>query len=373
MKNYLFITILFFTLVNTSFATTGNKRIIVIDAGSSHSTLYLYEYKPDNPLPSSIKTIYQKTVNPGISAISTDPATLDSYFSGLFGEANATYPNHIPTYFYATAGMRLLSPEKQQQYYNELNTWVKNHSQFRLIDHRTLDGQWEGIYGWVALNYLLHNFTHDQSTAGILDMGGSSTQITYQMPDNLAADSVDLAIGERHYTLHAKSYLGLGQDLARSQFVDDVNCSPIDYPLPNGEKGQGNFSQCQLEVNSLINDIHHVHQQAAAIPAQMPFYLVSGYYYEAAAKPIDLLTDFNSQALINKGTAFCSQPWDVSKQEYPKEKYLYSNCFNAAYQASLLHDGYGFDVSKQLLPTNQIDNNDLGWAMGVALMNAAQK
>ena len=102
----------------------------------------------------------------------------------------------------------------------------------------------------------------------------------------------------------------------------------------------------------------------------MPFHLISAFYYEAAAKTINLLTNYTLDALMKKGAGFCAQPWDQLKLDYPAEKYLYLYCFNAAYQSALLYQVYGFDRFKTFIVTQQIDNNEVDWTLGVALMHS---
>ena len=52
---------------------------------------------------------------------------------------------------------------------------------------QVIDGRMEGVYGWIAVNYMLGRFDHNfvehqrQPTVGALDMGGASTQITYEV------------------------------------------------------------------------------------------------------------------------------------------------------------------------------------------------
>lgn len=373
MKKLIIITVLFFALVNYCFANPTTKKVIVVDAGSSHTTVYVYTYQPHQPLPISLQTTYKKTVTPGISSLPIGPL-LENYLSQLLKEANSKFPDNVPLYFYATGGMRLLPSNTQEQYFNATNNWIKKNSKFHVLASQTLLGEMEGVYNWVTLNYLLNNFDQNRETAGMLDLGGASTQIAYAIQDkNLASlkDTVNLTIGNQHYQVYAKSYLGLGQDQSHNQFSDNASCSPVEFPISSEEKGTGNFSQCQLDVTTLINGVHHVREQTpTSIPQQMPFYLVSAFYYEAAAEPIHLLSNYTIAALKDKGLAFCHRTWDDLTHQYPKENFLYMTCFNAAYQTVLLHEGYGFDLEKTFIPTNKIGKNDIDWTLGVALLHA---
>jgi guanosine-diphosphatase len=45
-----------------------------------------------------------------------------------------------------------------------------------------LDGKDEALFAWITVNYLLQRFTvpvKDRATAGIMDLGGGSTQVSF--------------------------------------------------------------------------------------------------------------------------------------------------------------------------------------------------
>ncbi len=67
-----------------------------------------------------------------------------------------------PLFLLATAGMRLLSPEKQVAILSSACAYARQRTPFLLPDcdahFQVIDGTTEGLYGWIAINYLLGSF-----------------------------------------------------------------------------------------------------------------------------------------------------------------------------------------------------------------------
>lgn len=141
----------------------------------------------------------------------------------------------------------------------------------------------EGVYGWIAVNYILGRFDHTfetgplrSTTVGALDMGGASTQITYEVPKSEAvpsALSMDINLGchghagspSHTYHLYVNTWLGYGANEARKRYVEHVLASNaglkslVDPCLPKGMvetqknsagmlvqfTGSGNFTTCR--------------------------------------------------------------------------------------------------------------------------------
>lgn len=136
-----------------------------------------------------------------------------------------------PLFLYATAGMRLLPDKQRKDVLDATCRFFRTNYKFHLPDcseHiQVISGEWEGIYGWVAINQLMGGFESGE-TLGFLDMGGASTQITFEptldirtqhsndmMPVNLRT----LGGKELKFDVYTTTFLGYGMNEARRRYV----------------------------------------------------------------------------------------------------------------------------------------------------------
>ncbi len=161
----------------------------IIDAGSSGSRIYIYKYK----LPFQIDSkgnfirkdatadilhvtiaetdehepIIQKT-SPGISSFSKNPKDVYSSIRPLLEYAAKHIPkpslSSTPIYVMATAGLRLLPENERTEILSNIRHGLRTDSEdgfFSFQDDSQVEiitGEYEGLYAWLALNYLLHRF-----------------------------------------------------------------------------------------------------------------------------------------------------------------------------------------------------------------------
>ncbi|KAJ7428222.1 ectonucleoside triphosphate diphosphohydrolase 8 isoform X2 [Willisornis vidua] len=181
-----------------------NKYGLVFDAGSTHTSLYTYRWRAD------------KENGTGIVS-QVDACTVSEQ------------QRDTPTYLGATAGMRLLREQnstKAEQVLAEVAKAIGEYPvEFR--GARILTGREEGSFGWITVNYLLETLVkfsfaekweHPQDTEvlGALDLGGASTQITFQpgVPVEDRNTSVFFRLYGTNYSLYSHSYLCYGQTQA---------------------------------------------------------------------------------------------------------------------------------------------------------------
>lgn len=95
---------------------------------------------------------------------------------------------------------------------------------------RIITGEEEGLFGWIAVNYLMDGFTSmssQRTTYGFLDMGGASTQIAFEPSPQERAKSPNLIdvrlrlLGgeEIHHEVFVTTWLGYGTNQARERYV----------------------------------------------------------------------------------------------------------------------------------------------------------
>jgi hypothetical protein len=377
MKKTFLFALMFATFISTELMASDaslcrqHHCVGIVDVGSSGSRLHFYVYDMGaDQQPMNVEEKWSKKIKPGFSTLELQQTTIDTYLNDLFSNQSET---DVPVYFYATAGMRLLSEPKQQAYYNAAKTWFSKQSSWRLIDAKTISGQDEGIYGWIAANYRLGTWNKtDVKPVGIMDMGGASVQITFPIDEKNAIDDLyiqQITLFNKPITLFSYSALGLGQTLTSQQFLNHANCFTQDYPLPSGILGQGDAITCQEDVASLVNGVHHVDDSvkpALTINASHEWYVMGGLAYLMQTSTFRLEDDhITGNALLEQANqALCQKNWDVLYAAYPERDTLYAECFNASYYYALMTQGYGLSPET---PIHAMPADGSDWTLGAVL------
>ncbi|KAE9397393.1 hypothetical protein BT96DRAFT_977051 [Gymnopus androsaceus JB14] len=297
---------------------------IVIDAGSSGSRVQIYSWK-DPSFFTDLSTAFSHTlpkvekgtrlgddwstkVEPGISTFARNPEDIGSYLRPLLGHARDKIPPSLhsstPIFLLATAGMRLLPPDQQAVILEETCSFLVHHSDFKIDEPSEvgpcgssvliITGEEEGLFGWIAVNYLMDGFSGQRTTYGFLDMGGASTQIAFEPgkdqeldAKNLIEVRLRLLDGEEiRHKVFVTTWLGYGTNQARERYVGkainefeelrsgeaDVLFDPclpkdlelVETPTYTGYAdehmkkahrliGTGSFEQCMRKTSPLLN------------------------------------------------------------------------------------------------------------------------
>ncbi|XP_059721394.1 ectonucleoside triphosphate diphosphohydrolase 8-like isoform X2 [Haemorhous mexicanus] len=380
----------------------STKYGLVFDAGSTHTSLYTYQWRANKENGTGIVSQVEacSVSGPGISSYADDPAGAGASLKPCLDRAMKIVPaeqqRETPTYLGATAGMRLLREEnssKAEQVLAEVSKAIGEYPvDFR--GARILTGSEEGSFGWITVNYLLEalvkfsfaeKWEHPQDTEvlGALDLGGASTQITFQpgVPVEDRNTSVFFRLYGTNYSLYSHSYLCYGQSQALKMLLAALHqassstqikhpCYPQGYQenitvaelydspcvhAPSSASpgpvlmvtGTGDPAACATAVRRLFNftcgaqgpcGFNGVYQP----PVRGQFFAFAGFYYA-----FNFLNLTRQQSLSEVNTtvlSFCRRNWIELVQSFPGDlKYLHTYCSMAFYILTLLLDGYKFN------------------------------
>lgn len=143
------------------------------------------------------KKKWHRKITPGISTFNNSPQKIGKHhLKHLLSLASEVVPKsqhyRTPIFLHSTAGMRILTPTEQNKVLGAACQYFQSNSDFFLPDCSShvnvIEGDIEGIYGWLAINYLVgtfddpknHEHGKNHTTYGLLDMGGASTQVVFQ-------------------------------------------------------------------------------------------------------------------------------------------------------------------------------------------------
>lgn len=406
-----------------------NKYGLVFDAGSSHTSLFVYQWPADKENNTGmVSQTFSCHVNAsGISSFTKDPPQAGDSLRECLDEAMKVIPaerrREAPTYLGATAGMRLLRLENETaatQILAEVDKTIREYP-INFQGARILTGKEEGAYGWITINYLLDSFTkyslehrdwiHPSSgkTWGALDLGGASTQISFIPADPVVEkeEAAQFRLYGFDYTIYTHSYLCYGQNQALLHALRAIvnsstllqfehPCYPRDYsenitrtsfssspcakqqkPAASGNvvlQGMGDANRCREIFKDIFNFSCNHNTSCGFNGVYQPkvngkFLAFSAYYYT-----FNFLNLTEGQPLAAVEAAvqkFCARTWTELKSSYPDENKtrLKSYCASANYILTLLVEGYGFrnDTWGNIAFRMKAANSDIGWTLGYML------
>ncbi|HBM17095.1 MAG TPA: hypothetical protein DD381_12240 [Lentisphaeria bacterium] len=356
------------------FSLKAAEYMAIVDAGSSGTRVYFYKLTQKNSLPQveEIK-LENNTLEPSVLAYIKWPKELSDYLDSLFkslitvSSERGIKTEDIEVYVLATAGLRIVSPKEREIFYTCLTDYIKN-KKFAFAYAGMITGHMEGIFDWVAVNYLLNTFSEDKKSVGVLDLGGGSTQIAFETQEVSIFES-KIKIGNKTYNLYSRSYLGIGMDYARYQFSNHPECWPKGYPMPSTHiKADPDFSEGVRDFSMLINLFHNLNgYKDLNPPDDMDFIGIRGYYHVANAKALHLNSTFTLKELQQAGTNFSKLSWQELEKNYPDDPYLFAHLIHLQLITALFKYEYDFHSDKEIQTCNKINGTAVSLALGAAI------
>jgi len=281
-----------------------------------------------------------------------------------------------------------------------------------------ISGFEEGLFGWVAVNFLLGTLSGGNatsaeqalsgpSTSGIIDLGGGSVQLAYAVPPDFAPAELfsgNVSFAGQVHRLHVRSHLHFGLDEARASVgrnlvrgVDGEKpvvhpCLPLGHKAPLGSGlqsefvGSGDHESCvnlyaNLFRNTGCEEPPCLRPDASQAPPMPASILGFSYIYDRT-RGVGLLDGdcqlFGNQtasvAQLREATArLCAlSPTEAQRRATgcgDSEKWP-NFCGDAVYITELLERGFGIDPSRPLTMANKVAGVELVWTLGAIIANA---
>ncbi|XP_031635820.1 ectonucleoside triphosphate diphosphohydrolase 5-like isoform X2 [Contarinia nasturtii] len=392
LTNPLFLTMILFlftTLVVGSYMIicSGNptdlKYVVVIDAGSTGSKATTYKFhisRKTEHFTLDDKEIFEK-VTPGLDTFANNPNEEKLQLS-------SDVLSNTPIALAGTGGLRSLKSEQANTLLEEADKTLKK-SGFSVKDDAVtiLSGDDEGIFSWFTTNILLDRLG-TENTVAALDLGGSSTQVTFPLKeksnDHTLADhifTVETSSPEDKMDLFSISYSNLG----RKYFGNAV------FGHGNSDEATDWYSVCihpdskpyKIELDTTSHNVYGIPNNLSTVdiaacmnlveekmstlltPKPTPLknvteiFAFSGFFKVInAAGLID--PEEGGQASLDVILSTAVKECSIANDENP------ILCLNLIYVYVLLHDGYELKPETRVNFHLKLKGHYISWALGFA-------
>lgn len=393
----------------------------IFDAGSSGSRVHVFCFNDRLDLVAignDLELFVQR--KPGLSAFAMDPDAAANSLLDLLEKAEAAVPRDLrsktPVKVGATAGLRQLEGDASDRILQAVRDFLEKKSSFKSkADWVTvLDGNQEGAYQWVTINYLLGNLGKNyESTVGVVDLGGGSVQMAYAISESDAAKAPKFSNGEETYVkemflmgikyyLYVHSYLHYGLLAARAEILKagDESGNPCilagfhgsykyggkDYPSSGSPSGSSLQSCREVAIEALkVNESTCSHMKCTfggiwnggGGDGQKNLFVASFFFDRAVeagfVDPNVAVAKVHPADFHDEAKRACQTSLEDAKAIYKRVEpdnlpYL---CMDLVYQFTLLVDGFGLDPWQEITLVKKIKyQNSLveaAWPLGSAI------
>ncbi|XP_060173725.1 apyrase 2-like [Lycium barbarum] len=397
------------------------KYAVIFDAGSSGSRVHVFCFDENLdlvPIGNELELFVQK--KPGLSAHASDPAAAAESLLSLLKDAENVIPRNLrsntPVRVGATAGLRQLEGDASDRILQAVRDFLKSKSSFKAKADAVvvLDGNQEGAYQWVTINYLLGKLGKKYSdTVGVVDLGGGSVQMAYAISESDAQKAPKVSDGEDTYVqemylkgtkyyLYVHSYLHYGLLAARAEIlkVTDESGNPCilgghhgsykyggaEHPASAMAQGS-NMSGCrEVTLKALkVNEAACTHMKCTfggvwnggGGDGQKNMFVASFFFDRAAEagiiNPSLAVAKVRPADYESAAKRACETNLEAGKSDFPHVDpdnlpYL---CMDLVYQYTLLVDGFGLDPQQEMTLVKKVEyKNSLveaAWPLGSAI------
>ncbi|KAM9117334.1 ectonucleoside triphosphate diphosphohydrolase 2-like [Pangshura tecta] len=402
------------------------KYGIVVDAGPSCTTLFIYQWSASKENNTGVISEHSSCAvqGPGISNYSGSPGEAGNSLKPCLGQAMKEIPeeqhDQTPIYLGATAGTRLLNltgPTVSDTLLAAVTATLKSYP-FDFKGAEILSSQNEGVFGWVAVNYLLENFIKygwigrwsrsRKGTVGVMTIGGASTRITFKMKERSTdpKNEVTLRLFGQEHRVCTHHFLCYGTDQLRNRlllkaiqdhgYVRDVSnpCWPLSYSrmvrfgsvhdgpctgsnsslrTPTCEDvfhvtGSSNSSACRKFMGSLFDD-----SLFCGFSQRSP----NGVFrpnitrFQVISEALDLVKKMTPSTDLGQAVdSFCGLSMEeLSRRFQMRPDSLADHCSISTFIYYLSTRGFLFDLdsSGQITFQKVVGSISAGWALGYML------
>lgn len=388
--------------------TTMTSHTAVIDAGSSGTRLFLYRVEPgsfarvEKLLEKEFPTMASGAKEDGINNFvrpddapaeaGVVPEIIDPLMEHARGflAGIGVAPGEFEVNLLATAGMRYAAGLHGQpavdRLYDTIRTGIRRHG-FTIGEVRTTCGsEEEGVWTWINLNDVLYRvFDGDHEPVGIVEVGGSSLQLTFPTDEDPAevphVHRVEL--NGRRFSVSCRSFLGLGQDDARKEMRRRLGpegsavCFPDGFSagLDHGDvidgvgefrlgaDGRFDFGTCTAAYSGIVRDRLAEARAPDLAHARGDFVGIDGVYYATECWDIEETPELLAERIQDRCRSVANFPGIEA------DDLVQVRAANATYVNTLLVTLFR-DTGRRLVrtvPTRRDGDTLLTWTRGYLL------